>query len=106
MRGTSMMTAFCAMHGVRYPSLEGCSECWRDKVNQKVQKTTREYFGELHQDVINDIRIGMTSEEKVEMEAKLQELAATKKFASYDSRLVFEDAFRSGYLATKAKKAK
>lgn len=66
--------------------------------------TSIRHYADLNDDVLTEARKRITAEEELDMEVKLRELSATKKFSSYDSRLIFEDAFRSGYLATRTQK--
>jgi hypothetical protein len=97
---------YCKEHQTHYNYGSDCPYCMKDGPVGKALVLVTNYHGEIHQDILLQVKSHMSNEDKVEMEVKLYELASTKKFASYEARLVFEDAFRSGYLATRAKRVK
>lgn len=94
----------CPIHGPSH-GVAKCYYCEDEKMAMMGNKVFQ-YHGELHCDILDEVRSKMEPEEKLEMEIKTIEVARTKKFSSYEFRLLFEDAFKLGYVASKAKKAK
>lgn len=64
------------------------------------------YRGELHEEMLQEVFARLDPQERLDMEMKTMEVRQTKKFSSYESQLLFESAFRLGYLASKVEKQK
>lgn len=87
---------------------EDCKDCLAEKQERELVINGLDShvfaYRVMHEDVLREVESKMSDKDRIELENKLLELASTIKFQSFDSRLMFEKAFRFGYFANRARK--